>query len=52
MCVLSNKKMVIGIKGKGLSDVSIYPRTERMELVDSTSDCENYKSLSLETTGR
>lgn len=39
--------MVIGIKEKGLSDGSIYPRTERMELVDFTSDCENYSPCPL-----
>lgn len=35
-------KRVTGIKGKGLLDGSIYPSTERKELVDYSSDSENY----------
>lgn len=40
-------KMVIGIKGRGLSNGSIYCRTERKELVDFTSDRENYSPCPL-----
>lgn len=35
-------KRVTGINGKGLLDGSIFPSTERKELVDYSSDSENY----------